>query len=918
MKLFSLIGSGMRQAIITALVCSAALGVLVLVDPGEQLSRPSIVAPVVRNVLPTYHGPSVSRRASSSSSTNISVPSVPTSSLGRASGGSYAAVASPSHSNSFAGVNQSIGIIGASTEKAKSSGGVGSSGSGGSSSSVSVGAPRANSSSAITAVAATAPKVIRRTSVNQGSLVGKPFGELTVYEGDKPGLITGQENSTMDNPIITSYDQPVGDVLWPMLLMALGYVLWIGRKTYIKKKTIMCLMLSLFATRAWAGQEQRDYDGDGVMETYQVVYLKLGGATGNGDGSSRENAVGTWANAYSKLPTYTGTTDADRDAAWDTNIIVVCDQAAVNFSVNETASKGKPATITGVWPWTADNTTGAMVKAGGKIQIGATGGTSYIGADTKFKYIRFGGGSNTILNLHLYNTVFDVGCSMDDITAFLPTSNGALADKTAPDFQIMMYDDTHDFTVKPWPNPTKPMKLTIRSGKFGRILSCRTTGTTDALIKQRYVIGTPQYPLMGIMELDIDPIENAKWNTKKGITHDIAFCCAGSTQGTEYCDIQYNIKRATIGKLVAATQGMNIQAAENAGISCSSYFGRAVVNLIPKGWESGTANNTDIVIEQYYGACLGRSGTSSGMCNAAFYGISQLNMYGGTIKSGAYLSAGGISGLKSPDGESHTTDKFIPYPDNGATYAGYPFSGIRYQPYDAGKTIVEFTTRMDGTEKRIDLANTVTEFNIYGGEINGGLYGGSYGYSDALTVTYALPGAGSMWGETNVNIYGGTINGGVYGGGYGASTYYTSAVSGKKADFLTVATVYGNTNVNIYGGTINGNIFGGGAGVKATGAVGTDTEFLNIAKVYGNTNVTIDPRMPDDFDTPNPNWTFTGNIFGGGALGAVEGNTNVTILGGIIEGEVFGGGEGENGHPDKAKVTGDTNVQIGEIREESR
>lgn len=677
-------------------------------------------------------------------------------------------------------------------------------------------------------------------------------------------------------------------------------------------RSLLSLLLMLLGTNLlWAQlTDTQDYDGDGVPETYNVVYLDVVNGVDGNDGSASNKAVKTWGRAYKLLPNYTGATDADRDAAWDSNIIVLVDKtstATSNFTITEANAKGNgtkgiPATITGIWPWT--DVDGTKVKNGGRIYLGGVNGVSRIGADTKFKYVRFAGGANSYLNLHLFNTTFDMGCSMDDFSAYLATANGALKDNTAPDLHLMMYDDTHDFTSKPWPNPTKPMKLTIRSGKFGRILSCRTTGTSNDQIGKRYVIGTPQYPLMGIMELDIDPVENAKWNTNTKITHDIAFCCAGSTQGTEYCDIHYDIKRAKIGKLVSATQGMNIKAAEDFGLSCSSFFGRTVINLIPAGWESGTANNNDIVIEQYYGACLGRSGTTSGMCNAAFYGTSQLNMYGGTIKSGAYLSAGGISGLKSPDGKYNTTDKFIPYPDNDTKYANYPFNGIRYQPYDANKSIVEFTTRMDGTEKTIDLANTVTEFNIYGGIINGGLYGGSYGYSDVLTVDYALPGAGSMWGTTNVNIYGGTINGGVYGGGYGSSVYYTKAATGKKSGFLDVATVYGNTNVNIYGGTLdNTGIYGGGAGVASTGAVGTDTEFLNIAKVYGTTNVTINPT--------DPNWTFDGNIYGGGALGSVEGNTNVKILGGIINGNVFGAGQGEEGHPEKAKVTGNTNVTVG-------
>lgn len=692
-----------------------------------------------------------------------------------------------------------------------------------------------------------------------------------------------------------------------------------------------------------------------AQEDYNVVYVDFANGNDSNDGTEISKAVKTWAKAYKLLPVYTGTTDAERDYAWDHNIIVVCDKEAnTDFTITDNIAKGNgtqgiPATFTGVWPWTPVPT-GDDVRNGGiiGIQLNNQNGNlgdklSRIGADTKFKYLRFGrskinhpnpttggpmSGQSCYFNMYLHDAFFDVGCSMDDVTEYLQTANGALTEGSAPDFHIMMYADTHDFSKVAWPNPTKPMKLIIRSGKIGRILSCRTTGTQNAQILQRYVIGTPQYPLLGIMELDIDPIENAKWNTKfADCPYDVSFCCAGSTQGTEYCDVRYDIKRAKIGKLVAATQGMNIQAAENVGISCSTFLGRTVINLIPAGWETGTADNNDIVIEQFYGACLGRSSTTLGTCNAAFYGTSQLNMYGGIIQSGAYLSAGGISGLQSPDGKYHTIDKFVPYPDNAPAYANYPFNGIKYQPYDASKTIVEFTTRMDGTEKKIDLANTSTEMNIYGGIINGGLYGGSYGYSYALAKQYALEHAGSMWGTTNVNIYGGTINGGVYGGGKGATEYYNLAANdADRKRFSTVAAIYGNTYVNVYGGTIEGGIYGGGLGM-ASQAKGTKmmeylnannavvkgnvnvlaSEFLDIGKVYGTTNVTIDPV--------DPNWEYVGNIYGGGALGAVDGVTNVNILGGIIDGDVFGASKGEEGHPNKAKVTGTANVNVGKKKE---
>lgn len=46
---------------------------------------------------------------------------------------------------------------------------------------------------------------------------------LDVYNGDKPGVITGEENGYNDNPSITSYGQPIGDMVWPLLLMVLVY-----------------------------------------------------------------------------------------------------------------------------------------------------------------------------------------------------------------------------------------------------------------------------------------------------------------------------------------------------------------------------------------------------------------------------------------------------------------------------------------------------------------------------------------------------------------------------------------------------------------------------------------------------------------------------------------------------------------------
>lgn len=721
---------------------------------------------------------------------------------------------------------------------------------------------------------------------------------------------------------------------------------------------IFLLTLLTCVNAAWGQTHTETYDG----VTYNVVYLTVGAST-NGNGNSSTTPVNSWANAYKKLPNYTGTTDSDRDEAWDHNIIVVQNTtvSSAMIQIDETIAKGNgtqgiPATITGVWPWTAENTTAAKVKAGGMVTLhnhvdpSSTAGNkpTRIGADTKFKYIRFGGQSNCFLSMYLHDCTFDVGCSMN-ITNDLIPSNGALkiggTTRKAPDMQVFLFANTYTFSTSKTDGGfndlmKKPVTLTIKSGKFGRILSNRVTGVSDSYFKSRYVVGNPNNPLACIVNVDIDPeTSTGDWNPR-GYVDDIAFLCAGMTQGAEYADVQFNIKRGKITTLVGAMQGNTVNTS-SASLSNSSYFGRTETNILAE-------NDNDVTIYRYYAACFGRmTKDQKATANAAFYGKSTLNMYGGTIENGAYVSAGGVSGLVSPyNPDDYTNDQYIPYVDNSSTYRNYPYMGVKYQPYDKDKSMVHVKSMLHksvGEEPEdIDLSETVTQMNIYGGVVRGGVFGGSYGFSPELMVDYAMEKGGAIWGETNVNIYGGHIYDGVYGGGEGSSNFYNLATAANRDKFTTVATVYGNTNVIIYGGTIEGGIYGGGKGldsqkagekVTITTTNGTDpvtkdittvaNEFLDIAKVYGTTNVTIDPKTLKDralwtdsgvpeFSGPNESWTFTGNIYGGGALGAVEGATNVIIKGGIINGNVFGAGKGEEGHPDKAKVTGDTNVTVGE------
>lgn len=640
----------------------------------------------------------------------------------------------------------------------------------------------------------------------------------------------------------------------------------------MKNLYILLIILLTCVSTAWGGQEERN------GKTYNVVYLK-DKASGNGD--SQDSPVGTWANAYKKL-----TNTGDRDYDWEHNIIVIVGEVGmqVNFKENVTKDKankqGTAATITGVWPWDANNkATTDQIKNGGRAKI--SGIDNNIGADVRFKNLRIqgDGGLQDRMSLRLHSTCFDEGLVMMGF-AELGTDYGMIKGRSAPALHIQLsFDQISGGAVRPadvvyeMPGDTA-MTVTFKSGKYGRVAVSRTQGN---LVTTNYVQGTPNKPVMANIIMDI---QDGNDNTGN-YADDISILLGGSSQGFVCADLQFDIKHGTIGTLVAGSQGNNVAACVTNKIPAETFAGRSKVNV---GNENGA--DEDVTIQTYYGGTQGRATTSGTNASSYFYGESEFNMYSGTIKAGVFASATAFSGLRyEKDHSKHTPDYAIPYVDGS--------NDLKFGAYSENEKMAIVKSSFNGD---IDLSETKISFNIHGGIIEGGLYGGSKGYEPLISSTYAPDNCGTHFGNTFVNVYGGTIKGGVYGGGLGTKEYYNSQA---KAGFLTVAQVYGNTNVNIYGGDIQGNIYGGGYGIA------TDKdEYLDIAKVIGTTKVLINPT--------DPNWTFTGNIYGGGSYGSVEGDTNVTILGGIINGNVFGAGMGENGHPNKAKVTGNTNVTVGQ------
>ena len=138
-------------------------------------------------------------------------------------------------------------------------------------------------------------------------------------------------------------------------------------------------------------------------------------------------------------------------------------------------------------------------------------------------------------------------------------------------------------------------------------------------------------------------------------------------------------------------------------------------------------------------------------------------------------------------------------------------------------------------------------------------------------------------GDTRVNISGGTIAQNVYGGGKGVADEFacTKAMIGINdagADNPDpAATKDKGTIVNISDGTVNGNVYGGG----------------EVGRVEWNTQVTIG----EENGTGEP--VIMGNVFGAGKglkthgyAALVRGNPTVTIQGNAkIKKSVYGGGE---------------------------
>ena len=196
-----------------------------------------------------------------------------------------------------------------------------------------------------------------------------------------------------------------------------------------------------------------------------------------------------------------------------------------------------------------------------------------------------------------------------------------------------------------------------------------------------------------------------------------------------------------------------------------------------------------------------------------------------------------------------------------------------------GHVLGDVTMNISGNTTKIGTTGT--------SYVDGNVFGGGRGFSgDAQT-------AGTVGGNITMTISGGEMLGSVYGGGRLASvgTLFTQPEAPNYGNFVEDGVdgkTYGHVTINISGGTIgnsvgndvSGNVFGGSMG---------RLELLN-----GMTN----PIWPKMAQVKETNVNISGSaiikrsVFGGGELGTVRDNAHVTISGGTVNRDVYGGGYG--------------------------
>ena len=331
------------------------------------------------------------------------------------------------------------------------------------------------------------------------------------------------------------------------------------------------------------------------------------------------------------------------------------------------------------------------------------------------------------------------------------------------------------------------------------------------------------------------------------------------------------------------------------------------VNLLVGGEACGNtyANVTENIKSGKVGRVLGGSiGDTSNRPSSwnypinTYIGTTTVNISGGNITE----LYGGCLGrnMSALTGESSLICDSYFYGTIGINITGGSISGNIYGAGAGGVTGYD-TNSSDTYKSYGQSVATAVNISISGGNVQGNIFGGGYGYTEYLTESTTASDGGSLYGTSNIVISGSpTIGGNIFGAGCGYN------LSSKP----NLAQLIGNSNITINGTpSITGIIYGSGNGISG---------YANMAKLIGNATVNVNADLINNVYCGGNIASVTGNtnlnvnsgnhtadMFAGGNLGIINGTSNVTINGGSSS-TVYCGGQKASVTTSNAYIAGGT------------
>ena len=636
-----------------------------------------------------------------------------------------------------------------------------------------------------------------------------------------------------------------------------------------------------------------------MLDAEQNIYFAPTNSTG-----MKVELEAVWARAYVATAGANGANQiGSYDVGYERNFLVLTTNNEYRFGGSDNrriSNTGYAATISRYYP------DGTLGSTSGRITVGSTtswGSTTYsfsLASNTKFEYVEFSNMDNRTITAAGYELIFGRGVAPYSGTYCANTIQGMAAGSSS----AVNY------------------KIRIESGVFRNfyLLTNVDTQTFSSTVSAKVIFGS---------DFDRAKSDNSKLSIASnggGEVYGSSGSIFSSSSNKDNLTFDWTVKSGTIhdgilGSASGGDESIYIGSSESNSNNLRYVGKRRIliegVNMasIAGGMNSSTANggsnynNTTHVTQSAddYVVIRIKGGTIRGSVYgaAAFAGAGGGRKFiftGGSI--GGWV-AGGANGTQTTGGTLYGATRLyvggnVFVSSNGSTkvinraVGGNVFgAGCGYGPGSNSGQVLTYGTCV------VVADNAYVERGVYGG--------GSYGYTTNTADIYILGGHvegknGGVSGES----YSANITGGVYGGAcqnQGGTTNITMTngivEGGLYGGSNATGTLSGNVTIQVNGGQVGAdadhtaNIHGGG--------YGNDTE------VNGNILVNIGEKGQTAAGA-----MIYGDVYGGSALGnvndAISDSVAIGLYRGTIQGNVYGGGLGNNTYA--AAVRGNVRVDV--------